>query len=350
MATKSSFSSDNNLLTQAPKQPFSKILPFILQYRWLLFAAISTYIMFNMIGLVMPWLLKIAIDRVLPNADYLLFFILCAMMIIIYLVRFLIRYIAIYLTDYTGIRLIVDVRKKIFRHLQSLSLRFYEEYRTGKLISNVMSDVALLNQLMGAMSQFFQQVFQLLLNASLLFLINWQMALMILCTLPLHYLNFAFFRKVIRRDSMHIQEQLSEISANLSENLSGVKVVKSFAKEHAECLRFFKTLRPLVELQMKITTDNIFLTSFNDILTMLTYLATIGFGIRYVQNGDITIGEFVAFYTYVGMLLGPISVLSSLSVTVAQGIVGATRIVNLLDTIPEIKESAHPLHPGRLNG
>jgi len=106
----------------------------------------------------------------------------------------------------------------------------------------------------------------------------------------------------------------------------------------------------MVELQMRVTIDNIFLVSFNDILTMLTYLATIGFGIRYVQSDAISIGEFVAFYSYVGMLLGPISALSSLSLTFAQGIVGASRIVNLLDTIPEIQESAHPLHVDKLKG
>jgi len=138
---------------QVPKQPMSKILPYILQYKWLLFGATLAFIILNMMGLVLPWLLKIAIDRVLPNADYLLFFILCGVLIILYMARVLIRYIAYYLNDYTGIRLIVDIRQKIFRHLQRLSLRFYEEYRAGKLVSNVISDVALLNTLMNAMSQ-----------------------------------------------------------------------------------------------------------------------------------------------------------------------------------------------------
>ena len=118
------------------KQPLSKIFPLVRPYKWLFVSAVVALILFNMIGLTLPWMLKIAIDRVLPNADYILFWVLCGSMVIIYLVRCLLRYISSYLVAYTGIRLIVDLRQKVFRHLQSLSLRFYEEYRTGKLTSN----------------------------------------------------------------------------------------------------------------------------------------------------------------------------------------------------------------------
>ena len=342
--------SREEVLAKYGKQPLSKVMPIFWHYHKLLFAATTTYILFNMIGLSMPWMLKIAIDRVLPNADYLLFWILCGAMVIIYLARVLLRYVACYLVDYTGIRLIVDIRQKVFKHLQSLSLRFYEEYRTGKLISNVISDVALLNMLMRVISQIGEQVFLLILIALLLLVINWQMGLFVLCTIPLHYMNFHIFRKLMKNDSMLFQEKVSEISANLSETLTGVKVVKSFGKEHSENLRFFQNLRPIVDLQMRVTVDGIYLWAIYDILTLLTYLATIGFGIRYVQNGTVSIGEFVAFYSYVSMLLQPINVLSGLSVTFAQGLVGASRIVHLLNTIPDIKEAAVPIHPDKLTG
>ena len=146
------------------RETFEKVLPIFYHYRWMLISATATYILFNMIGLVMPWVLKITIDRVLPNADYLLFWFMCGALVIIYLVRFLLRYVATYLMDYAGIRLIVDVRQKVFKHLQSLSLRFYQEYRTGKLISNMISDVALLNMLIRTVTQFGEQFFQLILQ------------------------------------------------------------------------------------------------------------------------------------------------------------------------------------------
>ncbi len=331
-------------------QPLNKIIPLIKPYRYLMLGSLTTLVMLNLIGITMPWMLKISIDRVIPNADYVLFGVLCGAMIIIYLSRCLLRYIAVYLTDYTGIRTMVDLRQKVFRHLQSLSLRFYEEYRTGKLISNVISDVALLQMLMRSITQLGEQVFQLMVIAILLLVINWRMGLVVFLSLPLHYINFYFFRRAMRKDSLMMQEKMSEVSANLSETLSGVKVVKSFAKERSECLNFFQNLRPVVDIQMRISVDSVGLWSIFDILSLCTYLATIGMGIVFVKDGSISIGEFVAFYTYVGMMINPINILSNLSVTFAQGMVGASRIVRLLNTIPEIKEAPNPIHIDRLDG
>ena len=343
-------SSERDILNRYDQQSLGKIFKMFGKYKYLMLFATLTYIVFNMVGLVMPWVMKITIDRVLPNADYLLFWFLCGALLIIYLARFLLRYVACYLLDYTGVRLVVDVRQKVFKHLQSLSLRFYQEYRTGKLISNVIGDVALLNMLMATIQNAAQQLFKLALVAMLLFFINWQMALVVMLTLPLHYLNFYYFRGVLRSDFMLIQEKMSEISANLSESLSGVKVVKSFAKENSESLKFFRNLRPVVELQMRVTVDNIYLGAMSDILTVLTYLCTIGVGIRYVHIGAISIGEFVAFYTYVGMILQPILTLSAMAATFSQGVVGASRVVHLLDQVPEIKDPDKPVPLPELTG
>ena len=340
----------NALLASYERQPLGKIFVLFKPYRKMLVASFLLMVSLNMVGLTLPWMLKIAIDRVLPNADYLLFWVLCFAMTIVYLTRCLLRYLASYTVDYTGIRLIVDIRQKVFKHLQSLSLRFYEAYRTGKLISNVISDVALLNMMMRLTTALGEQFFQLVLITILLLVLNWQMALVVLISLPIHFCNFYFARKALRADSMVFQEKVSEISANLSEILTGAKVVKSFAKEQVECRRFFQNLRPMVAMQMKVTLDNIGLWCVFDMVTLFTYLATIGTGIVYVQDGAVTIGEFVAFYTYVGMLIGPIQALSTQVATLAQGMVGASRIVKLLNTIPEIKECANPLHPERLTG
>ena len=340
----------DKIMSGYENQSFEKVWLLLKPYRTMLLGSMGALILFNLSGLSLPWMLKIAIDRVLPNADETLFWILAVVMMLLYLVRSLLRYIASYMVDYLGIRLLIDLRQKVFAHLQSLSLRFYEEYRTGKLISNVISDVAMLQVLIRTMTQFGEQIFQLFIIAALLLLINWHMALLVFLTIPLHYLNFHYFRKEMRKDSMVIQEKLSEISANLSETLSGVKVVKSFAKEHSECLHFFKNLRPLADMQMRVTVDGVGLWAIFDTLSLMTYLAIIGVGIWMVKINAITVGEFVAFYTYVGMMLSPINILSGLSITFAQGMVGAQRIVKLLNTIPEIREIPNAMPVEKLSG
>ncbi len=320
-----------------------KLLPLIKPYRYLLAGAAFSLVIFTNMGLVLPWMLKIAIDRVLPNADYHLFYMLCGAMVLIFAARSIVRYIAVYLINYAALRMLLDVRQKLFKHLQSLSLRFYDEYRTGKLISNVISDVSLLQQLIRTMISMIDNIFMIFVLIVVLLLLNWQLALVILVIFPLHFFNFFHFKRVIRQDSRVLQEKMSEISANLAETINGIKVVKSFARERTENRNFFSSLRPTMDLSMKMHMDGNACWTITDVLSLFTYLLIIGFGISMVHSRVMTIGEFVAFYSYVGMMLAPINALSTYSTSISQGFAGADRIMKLMSVIPEIREDPNPV-------
>ena len=341
---------DREILTGYEHQPFRKIWPMLRPYSTLLLHATGALILFNVIAVTMPWILKIAIDRILPAGDYLLFAALAGGMLVIYGIRMVLRYIANYLNSYMGIRVIVDLRQKLFRHLQSLSLHFYQEYRTGKLISNVINDCSMINELLMSLTQLGEEFFQVVIIALVLFTINWKMALLVAFTLPIHYCNFYFSRKLIHRDALMVQERVSELSAGLSETITGMKVVKSFAREHAESRNFFHTMRPLIGMRLRLALDGVVLWNVFDAISIVTYLAAIGLGIPFIKSGEMTIGEFVAFYTYIGMILGPINTIASLNMNISRGMVGASRILKILETIPEIKEPEHPRHLEKVTG
>ncbi len=327
-----------------------KITNLLKPYRGLLFYSAITNILFSSLALTLPWMLGIAIDKVFPTSDYTTFFILSGAMVVIYMVRSIFRYMAGYLGTYTVMRILVDVRQRIFRHLQSLSLRFYEEYRTGKLVSNVISDVSLLQQLVGTIIAMADQIFSACLITILLLAINLKLGLIVLAIAPLHFLNFVYFRKILQRDALTLQEKMSEITANLSETINGIKVVKSFGKERTECRDFFSTMRPTIDLGVRLNLVSNFCWSICDILSVLTYLTVIGFGISFVQYKEMSIGEFVAFYSYVGGLLGPVSAFATYASTISQGLAGTQRIVKLLKVIPEIRDVPRPIKAGRLKG
>ena len=323
---------------------------FLKPYHGLIILACISNTLFSALALALPWMLKIAIDRVLPTADYGLFFILCGVMLTTYSVRSVIRYIAGVLGSYLVYRTMVDIRFKLFRHLQSLSLRFYEEYRTGKLVSNVISDVGLLQQFVSSIVSMADQIIMLILISGMLLVINWQLGLLVLAIAPLHFMNFAYFRKKLKTSSKSFQERMSIISANLAETINGIKVVKSFGQEHNESVSFFKCLRPTVTLGLRLNLLSNFCGIFADMLSICTYLLVIGVGIRFVQHQIMTIGEFVAFYSYVGQLMGPISIFSTFSTTISQGLAGAERIGKLMNIIPEIQDAHDPIKAGKLRG
>ena len=319
-------------------------------YKILIFWAIVAQVLFSIMGLAIPWILKISIDRILPGADYSLYAILAGSVIILYGMRSIMRYISGFTGTYLTTRVLLDVRNKLFRHLQSLSLRFYEEYRTGKLISNVISDVGLLNSLLSTIISMTDQIFAGCIIFFLMFLLNWKLGIVVLCFLPFHFLNFAYFKKILRRDSMMLQERMSEVSANLSENINGIKVVKSFARERSVNRHFFEIMRPTMDLQINLNLNSNICTSICDILTVSTYLVMIFFSIPLVKNGSLTLGEFAAFFSYTGMLLTPIYFFAGVTGVIAHGLAGANRVSDLLAVIPEIKEDPNPIEAGHLKG
>ncbi len=319
-------------------------------YRKLLIGTVLSIIMFTNLGLTMPLMLKIAIDKVLPNADFQLFLILSGGMILIFLARCLFRYIYAYLINYVQMRVLIDVRQKLFKHLQSLSLRFYEEYRTGKLISNVINDVGQLQQLIGISVNMCDQLLMIVVIIIVLMVMNIQMSIVVLLIIPIHFFNLYYCHKAVKVDAQALQERMSEISANLAETLNGVKVVKSFSKERTECRNFFTSLRPILDIQLHANGRWVLSWNIVDITNICSYLAIIGLGIVMVQKNAMTIGDFAAYYGYVGMLLGPISTLSTVSSSISTGMASAERIIKLLNTIPEVKEDHHPVKVERLNG
>ena len=313
-----------------------KLSSLFYQYRWLIFLSGITAALFSCLGLLMPILLKYVIDRVIPAKDYQFFFLLVAIMVAVYILRMVMRLICGYLGSYTVTRVLLDLRQRIFKHLQSLSLRFYEEYRTGKLISNVISDVALLQGLVGLCISWVTEFFTMGLITFAVFFFNWKLALIAFCALPLHFINFYFSNKRARATAKQLQERMSEISANLAETINGIKVVKSFAKERSECRHFFSNMRPTMDLVIKHNIQTNTCNNVFDALHITTNLVIMGCGIAMI-GPDFTTGDFVAFYTYIGLQVGPIAALASQMNTLSAGLAGAQRIMKLLKVIPEIK-------------
>lgn len=320
-------------------------------YRYLVAGSILSLIIFANLGLVLPWMLKIIIDRVLGSSDLALLYAILGSIVLIYAMRSIFFYMSHYFMFYISQRLMFDIRKKLFKHLQNLSLRFYTEYRAGKLISNIISDVARLEQMIFAsLATVAVNTFVIVFITGMLFVMSPKIALICLILIPLQLVNFVYFKRKIQEKHIDLSEKMSEISANLAETINGVRVVKSFAKERTENRNFVSQLRPVLDLTININMNGVYLWILAELINIGCILVVLAAGGAMVMNGSMTIGEFVAFYTYLGMLLGPIVALSGLSTTISNGLAGASRIMKLLNTIPEIVECENPVVLKDMNG
>jgi subfamily B ATP-binding cassette protein MsbA len=320
-------------------------------FRFLIIGAVLSLVIFTNLGLLMPWMLKIIIDRVLGSSDLGYLYIILGSIVLVYAIREIFFYISHYLIYYVAQRIMFDVRKKLFKHLQNLSLRFYEEYRTGKLISNILTDVAMLQQMFSAtLVNLAVNFFMILFILCVLFAINSSIASICLVMLPLQLMNFMYFKGHIKKGTLNLREKMSEISANLSETINGVRVVKSFSKERTENKNFVSQLRPAFNLSIDVAMKGVHCWIIADIINISSVVIVLGTGGYFVSRGKMTLGDFVAFYTYLGMLVAPIVQLSGLSTAISQGLAGAARIIKLLDTIPDIKESENPIFLDEISG
>lgn len=330
---------------------FKVFLKLIRPYKMLITGTAVTLVAFVMLGLLMPWVLKVIIDRVLGSSDLSYLYIILGSIILVYFIRDIFWYVSHYMMFYISERIMFDIRKGLFKHIQSLSLKFYQEYRTGKLISNIISDVAMMQQMFSAtLANTAMHLFMLTFIMAVLLTINMKLALICFIMIPLYFINFVYFKKYIQSKSMTLRERMSEISANLAETLNGMKVVKSFSKERSENRFFVSQLRPAFSLSIDLQMQGLFCCMFAELIYIFSLVAMIGIGGYYVSKGRMTLGDFVAFYTYLGMLLGPINGISNLSTVFSQGIASMERILKLLGTVPEIKECENPQRISDLKG
>jgi subfamily B ATP-binding cassette protein MsbA len=330
---------------------FKQLYQFILPYREMLGVSIIFHILCTCLGLLMPLVLKVIIDKALGSSDLRLLFILLGSVLVLYWIRAFFFYTCNYLTHYPIHRMLFDLRVKLFKHLQSLSLRFYQEYRTGKLISNILTDVtALQSMLTTVIVAMASALFQLLFVTLMLVLLSPTLAVICLFILPIVYAVWAIFRQMLKDRSATLREHMSEVSANLSEVINGIKVVKSFGKERAENRQFMERLKPTFDMSVSLSMRSIMLTIVMDQISIYTLITVLGVGGYLVSQGRLSIGDLVAFYSYIGMFFGPVVMMTNLVPAISEGSVSAERLMKLMETMPEVKDPENPVRLGRSQG
>jgi ATP-binding cassette, subfamily B, bacterial MsbA len=251
-----------------------------------------------------------------------------------------------YLLSYVGERLVADLRRRVFAHLQSLSLAFYENQRVGELTSRLSSDVTvvqsgLTNNLFGAV----QQVITLAGGIVLLAFLDWRILAVMLALVPPVILVARFLGSRLEATSKQTQEALGQATTVLEETLSAPRVVKAFNREDYEADRYGRA----VEETFQVSVRRIRLgAAFGPIMTMLGFgvlIALLWFGGGEVVAGRMTTGELVSMMLYVVMISGPMGGLATTYAQLRAATGAAARIFELLDTQPEVADSpdAQPL-------
>ncbi len=171
----------------------------------------------------------------------------------IYLVQALVNYSRALLLLFVGNRIVFDIRQQLFRHIQRLSMRYFDRTPHGRIMARVMYDVeAVQSVLSHGIVDIISNTVTLVVALILLFVVNWRMAIVATGILPIYVLNFLMLKRKIRQAASDAREQYSAIYSILSEDISGIRVIKAFARQQHESRRFVSEVRDSIELNIKV--------------------------------------------------------------------------------------------------
>lgn len=301
----------------------------------------------DMLVLANPWIMKTAIDalaRGVTKAELLSYAgILVALTLVGGVFRFFMRRIMIGIS-----RMIeVDMRAGFLRHLQSLSPSFYHRHRTGELMALATNDLNAVRTLVGPAVMYSMNTVVIgSLSIALMAVLSWKLTLAVLVPMVAMSVGVYFSVKVIHRLFERVQSRFANINARAQENLSGIRVVKAYAREDYETEEFRTLSQHYVDENMKLYRVQALLHPLFATVAGLGVLAILYFGGRQVIFGEITLGTFVAFNGYLVMLVWPMIALGWVMNMTEQGLASMQRINDVLSQQPDITDArAGQTHP-----
>ncbi len=240
-----------------------------------------------------------------------------------------------------GNRLIADLRRDLFDHLQRLSLHFYSKERTGSIVSRLINDIQQAgNVVNGGVILVIMDAVQVLLALGLLFALSWQLALAVFGVLPLYVLTFRLFNHRVRNASRRVQSQISKISGTVQERLSGIALVKANAAEAREREQFVLDTEEHYGRVVEQSAVSHLIAGISEGLVHCGTVVVIGYGGYLAVRGNppFTAGDLTRFLGYLGIMYGPIRRFADLNIMYQQSLAALRRVFEVFDITPKIVE------------
>lgn len=303
------------------------------------------------IALVSPYLVKIAIDQPIAQGDLNGLTRITLWMVAAFTALYFCSAGQQYLLSRVGQRVLADLRAELFRHLQRLSLGYHDTHIVGVTISRVISDVAVINELLSeGLVMLIGDTLLLVGIIAMMLSMNVQLALITFAVLPVMVLVTRLFAQRAGAAFRETRARLAAVVGDLAEGLSGMRVIQAFAQEEASHAQFDEINRANRDAHIEaMTLSFIFLPSVEFLGTLATGTVLL-FGGLAVINGTLTLGVVAAFLAYVSRFFQPIQELSQIYTTMQSAMAGGERVLSLLDTPPDVTDCLDAIHMSPIQG
>ena len=290
------------------------------------------------------YLVKPAVEQLFERKDPQMLVLIPTAVLAVFLIKGIAAYWSHYLLSSVGQNIIMQLRNRLYSHIQDLPLSFFQREKTGDLMSRITNDVGIVNAMFtSAVTGSIRDCFTIISLLSVTFYLIPKLAIYAFIVLPIAAYPIFHFGRKIRRVRLGAQKSAADMNAFLHETFVGTKVVKAFGMEDYEKKRFMGKSRKIFRMEMKETRVRALSSPFMEFLGGIGIAFIIWYGGKHVIAGAYTFGTFMSFMTAVGFLYEPLKKISKLNNAVQRGLAAVDRIYEILDQKSDIIEITSPI-------
>ena len=331
---------------QSKLNSYIRLLSYLKPYRMLLAVSVVFMLLVSASNLVVPWIIKDVIDKVLDNKDLTMLYLIIVAIMVTFFIRAITTFGHRYIMGYIGQAVIMDLRNVLYHHLQKLSISYYDRRRTGEIMSNLTNDIAALQTaIVDNFIQLVQEGAIFIGSFVSMIYLQWKLTALCLIIVPLVSYTIKFFGRKLHSSGRDVQERLADVTSMLQETIQGVRIVRSFNRGDFEEKRFNAINKSSFQATVRSIRQQSQMTPLVEFLSAIAVCAIIWYGGVSVIDGVMTTGELIAFLIYAINLANPTRRLAESFGNIQKSLAAADRVFGILDEKPEVqdKPDAKPL-------
>ena len=315
-----------------------RVLEFAKPYKVTFFIAALSAILLSVLGPTRPLLINHAIDNyiVIPDKQGLINITMILMAILV--IEGVLQFFYIYLSTWLGQHVIQDLRTKVFKHILSLRMKYFDNTPIGTLVTRSISDIETIADIFSqGLLVIIAELLKLIVVVSMMFYVDWRLALIAMLTIPILLVATSWFKRNIKASFQDVREQVSQLNTFVQEHIAGMNVVQIFNREKSEYDKFFKINKEHRDAHLRSIFYYAVFFPVVEVLSAMSIGLIVWYGGHGILEGkSITVGELIAFILFVHMMFRPIRQLADRFNILQMGIVGSERVFKVLDTEEKI--------------
>ncbi len=320
---------------------FKRLFKYTKPYRVVFYGLIVSVLILGALSIATPLLVREIVDQHLVKQDYDGFVNLITIMALLLLATVVFQLLFIYYSSWLGLKMVKDIRVKLFDHMLNFRMKYFNNSSVGVLITRAVTDMERISSVFGdGLFSIIRDLLIMIVVSSAMLYVNWKLALIVFVMLPIILYATKVFQRYMKQAFEDIRNEVSNLNSFVQERVTGMKILQLFTREVTEYKNFQEINTRHKNAWLKTVWYNSIFFAILEVLSALTVGTVVYFGgLRVIIDGSVSAGDLFMFITMIPMLFRPLRQIADKFSTLQMGLVAANRVFKILDTTSQIDNS-----------